>query len=749
MQTLNIVAKELFNKIRGRFPSVTIGDGEGNVTTTPEQARFYDFDFITEGRAVGKISISLDENTVSVVYNQGLVTNEDSLTKESWYNFLKELRQFAKKRMLNFDTRDINKSNLNRRDYKFLANNRTEEETMSEGKLYGTSRLSYQDFDGARLVLRHNQAVNQERAAGRTQNVESIYIESAEGERFKYPYKHINGARAMARHVAEGGNAYDEFGKHIVGLSEELSKLKKFKSYMSRSNVMAEGLSGYVDVVKERLTTVKKTIESLQKKAYYTEAFESFEKTEVTEVPQDVAENWIDELTIRQFNEELKDVFPYIYNLVSENTRAETLGPMDLEGYEVYQGDMRESGLQYHTGVKKHGKEYMVKAAKAGREGASQEELGALKDKYSKAEKNKKTDEEMSEGPFKGIGKMAMKRKLNKQYKKSDLANFDDSGMDTSGKTPDEIRQMKSDYYHDHMDKADKAKKAGNRLSREEMEIEAAFEQTMGQFGEVDTNEAQDGQVGTMALFVSDQDGGEHEVEVQVKIVNGKPEIDPNTLPGPEDMLYWDDADIEQQAMDAMRDGDIEFDESFDPQSEPSKQEMELDKLNDVYEKGGEAGLAKEIGLSPQELDREMSEYGMEHGLHMDDDRDDIIQGYIEELVDNMDEGNAYAHAVKKAKMNGKKKGDKIDGPDGDEITLEKDDKTPLGEFILSYFDKETGEFPKGETAVLTMVEKDYGEQFIEPAKAFITKVYEVTETYREPAQTPEFERMRELAGLR
>ena len=180
-----------------------------------------------------------------------------------------------------------------------------------------------------------------------------------------------------------------------------------------------------------------------------------------------------------------------------------------------------------------------------------------------------------------------------------------------------------------------------------ESQIEQGFDDMMGQFGEVNTNEAQDGQVGTMALFVSDQDGGEHEVEVQVKIVNGKPEIDPNTLPGPEDMLYWDDADIEQQAMDAMRDGDIEFDESFDPQSEPSKQAIELDKLNDVYEKGGEAGLAKEIGLSPQELDREMSEYGMQHGLHMDDDRDDIIQGYIEELVDNMDEGDNDTMDVK------------------------------------------------------------------------------------------------------
>ena len=46
-----------------------------------------------------------------------------------------------------------------------------------------------------------------------------------------------------------------------------------------------------------------------------------------------------------------------------------------------------ESGLQYYTGVKKHGKEYMKKAAQAGRDGASQEELGRLKDKYSKATK--------------------------------------------------------------------------------------------------------------------------------------------------------------------------------------------------------------------------------------------------------------------------------------------------------------------------------------------------------------------------
>ena len=80
---------------------------------------------------------------------------------------------------------------------------------------------------------------------------------------------------------------------------------------------------------------------------------------------------------------------------------------------------------------------------------------------------------------------------------------------------------------------------------------------------EFQTNEAEEDEVkvGTMALFVQDQDGGDHEVEVQVEIKNGEPEIVANTLPGPEDMLYWNDADIQQQATDAMDGGDIKFDE--------------------------------------------------------------------------------------------------------------------------------------------------------------------------------------------
>ena len=340
MQEFDKIGEDLFNKIRGRFPEVTIGDEAGTVTNEPTLARFFDFDY----NGLGKVSVSIEEDQgLTVIYSKDFMEDQDEMTREAWYDFLKELRIFSKKRMLDYSVRDITKSNLNKRDYKFLAKT-PEDENMNESKLYGTSRISYQKIGEARIVIKHTEGVNQESAAGRTRSIGKIYIESAEGERFIYPFKHLSGARAMARHVAEGGKPHDEFGGHIVGLSEEMSKLRKFNNYMGRSAVMAESLAGYVDAVKARISTVKKTIESLQKPKYYAETFAAYAAPMMEDVPTDVAENWIDQLTIKQFNEELADVFPYIYNLVSEANKAEGLGPDDLLG----EADVVEALMKGH-----------------------------------------------------------------------------------------------------------------------------------------------------------------------------------------------------------------------------------------------------------------------------------------------------------------------------------------------------------------------------------------------------------------
>lgn len=67
--------------------------------------------------------------------------------------------------------------------------------------------------------------------------------------------------------------------------------------------------------------------------------------------------------------------------------------------------EVEESGLQYYTGVKKHGEKYMKMAAAAGRRGASQAEIGKLKDKYSKAYKEEDIEEDQKKGLYYNVNK--------------------------------------------------------------------------------------------------------------------------------------------------------------------------------------------------------------------------------------------------------------------------------------------------------------------------------------------------------
>ena len=346
MSNMEPISEKLFAKIRGRFESVTIGDEQGAVTDEPRLAKYFDFDYKEGANVLGKVSITLDEKSgVTVLFNQDFMAEAGEAEKNNWYNFLKELRIFSKKHMLNFDTRDITKSNLDKRDYAHLTKTAGETQ-MSESNMYGTSRTSFENIDTARLVLKHTKPVNQEVPGSRTQNVHSMYIESEAGERFKYPFRHLNGARAMARHVAEGGNQYDDFGKHIVEMSTELNKLRKFKTYMNRSSVMAEGLKGYMEAVDVRLENIKTEVMKLQRSTYYKETFANFAPVVNENVPEDVAENWIDQLTIRTFNEELKDVFPYVYRLVSEVTTATETTPEDFVTETEVEAEVEEVEVQ-------------------------------------------------------------------------------------------------------------------------------------------------------------------------------------------------------------------------------------------------------------------------------------------------------------------------------------------------------------------------------------------------------------------
>jgi hypothetical protein len=146
------IAAALFDKIRSRFTNITLGNESAKAEADPEKARFFNFTYADgNGSEFGTVTISLiDETSLKVYYGQNISGNMDKDQRKEWYEFLRNLRQFAKRNLLTFDTRDINKSNLEIKDIKQQAKTddkfTTQDIAVTESRLYGTSRNSYADM---------------------------------------------------------------------------------------------------------------------------------------------------------------------------------------------------------------------------------------------------------------------------------------------------------------------------------------------------------------------------------------------------------------------------------------------------------------------------------------------------------------------------------------------------------------------------------------------------------------------------
>ena len=333
MDATNNIATDLFYKIRSRFKGLKLGNETGQITINPEEARFFDFDYTEGEKPIGHVSISLaEQNSVKVYFSTGITESMDQGQKNNWYGFLKELRTFAKRRLMAFDTRDIAKDNLDRRDYEFLSqqnkpkvDNNTivqpvGESIMSESTLYGTKTVSYQKLMDTRLIIKHSQAITDDIAPGaRSRNIAGLFVENQDGERFKYPFIHLAGARAMQRHVANGGVPYDDIGKSIINMSEEIAQLKSFSNYVVRNDLMNFETNGIVEKSGSQLDKLREQISKLSKQGYYEAYRESFQAQQPLEVPQDVVEQFTDQFTVRNFKEDIKGVFPVLYRLMKES----------------------------------------------------------------------------------------------------------------------------------------------------------------------------------------------------------------------------------------------------------------------------------------------------------------------------------------------------------------------------------------------------------------------------------------------
>ena len=362
---------------------------------------------------------------------------------------------------------------------------------------------------------------------------------------------------------------------------------------MRRSSVMAESLLEYMDVVRNRVGEVKSRVSKLQNENFYREAVESFERSDLQEVPEDVQEDWIAQLTIKQFNEELKDVFPYIYKLIGE------AGPRQITAEEL---------------------------------GEAQPETFSM----------------------------------------DDIRSLEKMDIDTAKATVADIINQTST----------KQQKKTFLLQQ----VQKAFK--IPQLQGILTNMLLAGQ----GLSVVGGNTYQKRFEHSLDRITAKYEA--GNYP---DNMDWKAFDRHWGSKED------------DPNYEPAMQDVEH------LVQGAVAEIVKTRAWEDYETDPSDPDFmKIINEMVQDKIYDDLRHYFNDNVIDWSEDVMPEIEATMKKAMG------------GTESMGEEEQKTPVPEFILSLFDRDTGKFPKGETAVLTAIEKDYGEQYINPAKRFIERIQEV-----------------------
>lgn len=330
MKNIERIAEELFDKIRSRFEHVVLGDEKTDETDDPEKARFFNFDYISNaGINYGNITLSLiDEDSLKIYFSKNLTDQlaEDEVEQQQWYNFLKGLRFFAKRNLLTFDTRDISRSNLTLRDLKQVSKATSaytaNEVPVIESRMHGSSRISIQEFGPVRLIVRHSEAVNEEVPGARSRKIDSMFIETDLGERFRMPFKKLSAGRAMAEHLSHGGYIHDDAGKHIIGMVEEMSNLAFFVRNTKHRMFEDTETQQMVEAAIERYQTLRTDLKRMSGPRGYQQFAETFQPDDPIEEDYDL-ESMKDRFVKKMFDDRLADALPYVHRAHKQRQTAE------------------------------------------------------------------------------------------------------------------------------------------------------------------------------------------------------------------------------------------------------------------------------------------------------------------------------------------------------------------------------------------------------------------------------------------
>jgi hypothetical protein len=255
MLSSETVAEKIFKILKGNGHEIQMFTDEGATTVDPSNSRRF---YLNNNGTM--VNLDETESTREIKVSIGATTDINDL-KDTLY----QVKKLANTSIIEYTLKTYNKE-IEPKDFDYQAQKVRDMKKVNEAisAAWGSSKSSYQKLESAKLIIKHNKPVNEESRGSRSRNISAIYIENADGERYKFPSNNLAGGRAMLRHVKEGGNPYDDFGQHIVEQCTELKKLKEFKKYSAKNGLVNEDTVDIVEAVNTRIANIREQLNKLK-----------------------------------------------------------------------------------------------------------------------------------------------------------------------------------------------------------------------------------------------------------------------------------------------------------------------------------------------------------------------------------------------------------------------------------------------------------------------------------------------------
>jgi hypothetical protein len=274
------ISKETLNsklfKVLSKYDPTPL-DATGKVTPMEDEADVFKFTFTKDGEEYGDVFATVDDDRQIILYYKDDVTQSpDSPTdgvgyNDSWWGFLEQLatwwpREGFSGRVL----KDMSKLGSDMAKRKHMKN----KDQLGEGYYPMGRKASYSDaIPTVKIVIEHSRVI--EEGEQRYRNINRIFLENQEGERYLLDTKKPGIARVYARHIAEGGKVNDDRWNHVHSLCEEYSKMAGFVR-ATRNGQFNESAQSLVNEGIAHYQSLRESLSRMTGKRGYNSYFESW-----------------------------------------------------------------------------------------------------------------------------------------------------------------------------------------------------------------------------------------------------------------------------------------------------------------------------------------------------------------------------------------------------------------------------------------------------------------------------------------